>query len=292
MVSLIREFVMAITASNRAWTRLRRNHVAWVTAGTIVFLILAGSLGPSLMGASGPNAISQVTFARPSASYPLGTDELGRNVLVQLLYGVRTSLAVGFLSALSASAVGIAIGATAGFVGGFIENLMMRITEIFQVMPTFILAAVIVAFAGPGVLPVIVVIAILSWPQTARVMRAEVLRIKTLEFVDAVRCLGIRESSILWFEVVPNAMGPVIALSTLIVGQAILLEASLAFFGLTTPDVPSWGLLLNSGQRFYYQAWWLSVFPGMAILITVLAFNLLGDCINDAFRPRSAERRP
>ena len=282
---------MTNTAGNRAWSRLHRNRVAWLTAGTIAFLIVAGSVGPTLVGASGPNAISSMTFAHPSASYPLGTDELGRSVLAQLLYGIRTSLAVGILSALSASAVGIALGATAGFTGGVIENILMRVAEIFQVMPTFVLAAVIVAFAGPGVLRVIFVIAILSWPQTARVMRAEVLRVKTLEFVDAVRCLGIRETSILWFEIVPNAIGPVIALATLIVGQAILLEASLAFFGLTTPDIPSWGLMLNSGQRFFYQAWWLSVFPGMAMLITVLAFNLLGDCISDAFRPRTAERR-
>lgn len=279
---------MATTASSRAWTRLRANRLAWTCAAVISTLIVAGLVGPSLLG-QGPNVISQTTFAPPSLSYPLGTDELGRNVLVQLLYGIRTSLTVGLLAALSATFIGITIGAMAGFAGGAVETVMMRITEIFQVMPTFILASVIVALAGPGLAQVIAVIAILSWPQTARLMRGEVLRVKTLEFVDAMRCLGMREASILWFEVVPNAVAPVIALGTLIIGQAILLEASLSFFGLTTPDIPSWGQMLSSGQRFFYQAWWLSVLPGVAILVTVLAFNVLGDCVSDAFSPRAAE---
>jgi peptide/nickel transport system permease protein len=255
----------------------------------IVLLLFAGVFGPTLAG-EGPNVISRLTFAPPSLGHPLGTDELGRNVLTQLLYGVRTSLTVGLLAAISAATIGITVGAVAGFAGGRIESLAMRVTEIFQVMPTFILASVIVALAGPGMARVIAVIAILSWPQTARLMRGEVLRVKTLEFVDAVRCLGVREPAILWFEVVPNAIAPVVALATLIVGHAILLEASLSFFGLTTPDVPSWGLMLNSGQRFYYQAWWLSVFPGIAILLTVLAFNILGDCVSDAFNPRMSEK--
>jgi peptide/nickel transport system permease protein len=281
---------MATSASSRAWARLRANKLAWISASTVLALILAAIFGPSLTG-EGPNVISRLTFAPPSLSHPFGTDELGRNVLTQLLYGIRTSLTVGMLAATSAAVIGITIGAIAGFAGGRVESVVMRITEIFQVMPTFILASVIVALAGPGMMRVIAVIAILSWPQTARLMRGEVLRVKTLEFVDAMRCLGIREPAILWFEVVPNAIAPVVALATLIVGQAILLEASLSFFGLTTPDIPSWGLMLNSGQRFYYQAWWLSVFPGLAILITVLAFNIFGDCVSEAFNPRASERK-
>jgi peptide/nickel transport system permease protein len=147
---------------------------------------------------------------------------------------------------------------------------------------------VIVALAGPGLSHVVAVIALLSWPQTARVARGEVLRVSRLDFVDGLRCLGVPEWRILLAEVVPNAIGPVIALGTLIVGNAILLEASLSFLGLSSPDLVSWGRILSVGQRFLFQAWWLSVFPGLAIFLTVLAFNLLGDALGDVLNPRRA----
>jgi peptide/nickel transport system permease protein len=164
---------------------------------------------------------------------------------------------------------------------------IMRVTEIFQSMPNFVLAALIVALMGPGESRVIFVIAALSWPQTARLMRGEVMRVKQLEFVKAARCLGKSESRILFSEVVPNCLAPVIAIGTLTIAQAILLEASLSFFGLTNPDTISWGRILTSGQRFIFQAWWLSLFPGLAIFLTVLAFNILGDALRQAFDPKS-----
>ncbi|CAN7671374.1 ABC transporter permease [Caballeronia sp. LjRoot34] len=231
--------------------------------------------------------LSDNILTGPTSDDWLGTDELGRGVFSLLVAGAQTSMLVGLLAAASATVIGIAIGATAGFVGGKVDTAIMRLAEIFQVMPTFVLAAVIVAMAGPGTARVIAVIAILSWPQTARLMRGEVLRVKSLEYVDAARCLGIREGFILSREVVPNAITPVIAMGTLIIGQAILLEAALGFFGLTAPDTFSWGQVLNSGQHFFFQAWWLSVFPGAAIFITVLAFNVFGDAVNSAFNPRA-----
>jgi peptide/nickel transport system permease protein len=164
----------------------------------------------------------------------------------------------------------------------------MRVAEFFQVMPTFILAVVIVALAGPGLSHVVAVIALLSWPQTARVARGEVLRVSRLDFVDGVRCLGVPEWKILLREVIPNSIGPVVALGTLIVGNAILVEASLSFLGLSRPDLVSWGRVLSTGQRFLFTAWWLSIFPGLAIFLTVLAFNLLGDALGDALNPRRA----
>jgi len=281
---------MAISAGSRAWQRLKRNPLAWVSGGFILLLVVIAAIGPSLLQDTTQSQISNDLLSGPSRTTLLGTDELGRSILTQLVYGVRTSLLVGVLAAASATLFGTAIGAIAGFSGGAIDLVLMRIAEVFQVMPTFILGAVIVALAGPGVFRVVVVIALLAWPQTARVMRGEVLRVKSLEFVAAVRCLGMRESAILWSEIVPNAIAPVIALGTLVIGQAILLEAALGFFGLTTPDVASWGLLLNDGQRFIRQAWWISVFPGLAILATVLAFNLFGDCIGAALNPRAKER--
>jgi peptide/nickel transport system permease protein len=158
------------------------------------------------------------------------------------------------------------------------------------VVPSFILAALIVALSGSGLPQIITVIAILAWPQTARLMRGEVLRIKRLEFSAAMRCLGLGEARILALEIVPNAVPPVLAVGTLIVGQAILLEAALSFFGLGNPDVVSWGRMLNHGQQFLGSGWWMSFFPGMAIFLTVLSFNLLGDAIGVALDPRRGGR--
>ena len=237
-----------------------------------------------------PHQISDQAMAGPSLDHPLGTDELGRDMLLGVLYGSQVSLAVGLSAAIGATLLGVMLGAAAGFYGGWLDLAVMRIAEMFQVVPSFILAAVIVAMSGTGLTRVVAVIVLLAWPQIARITRGEVLRIKQLEFVDAVRCLGIPERSILAFEVVPNAMAPVLAAGTLIVAQAILLEASLSFLGLSSADIVSWGRMLNAGQRFLFNAWWMSVFPGMAIFLTVLAFNLLGDAIGSALNPRTVTR--
>lgn len=259
--------------------------------GTIsLLIILALALAAVLANflfTGDPKQISEDVMLAPSFAHPLGTDELGRDVLTNIVYGIRVSLTVGLLAALGASSLGSVLGALAGYYGGALDLIVMRISEIFQVIPTFILAAVIVALSGPGLPQIIIVIVILSWPQTARLMRSEVLRIRKLEYVDAVRCLGVSERRILVAEVVPNAIAPALAVCTLIVGQAILLEASLAFFGLSSPDIVSWGQMLNSGQRFLFNAWWLSFFPGLAIFVTVLAFNLIGDAVGFALNPRA-----
>ncbi|MDE4175405.1 ABC transporter permease [Phaeobacter sp. PT47_59] len=182
--------------------------------------------------------------------------------------------------------IGIIAGAIAGFYGGIVDIMIMRITEMFQIMPMFVLAALIVAMTGAGLTQVILVIALLSWPQVAHLMRGEVLRVRQMEFIQAAYVLGIRERFIILRQVIPNALTPVIALTTLMIGQAILLEASLGFLGLSNPEQMSWGKMLNNGQRFVSQAWWLSAFPGMAIFMTVLAFNLAGDAVGRMFDPR------
>lgn len=251
----------------------------------ILLLACVAIAGPILYPGD-PLAISEHMLLRPGGSYWLGTDDLGRDVLAELVYGVRVSLFVGVVAAFAATIAGTAVGAIAGYFGGWFDTVVMRIAEFFQVMPTFILAVVIVALMGPGLTRVIAVIALLSWPQTARVARGEVLRVSQLDFVDGARCLGIPEWRILLGEVLPNAIGPVIALGTLVVGYAILLEASLSFLGLSSPDTVSWGRLLSVGQRFLFSAWWLSAFPGLAIFLTVLAFNLLGDTLGEMLNPR------
>jgi peptide/nickel transport system permease protein len=271
----------------RALARLRANPAAWASAGFVLVLCAVTLAVHLLLPADTPYTISKDVLQAPGAAYWLGTDDLGRSVLLLVVWGARVSLTVGIVSAAAAGVIGIVIGAVAAYVGGALDMVVMRITEFFQVMPIFVLAALIVAMAGPGESRVIVVIAALAWPQTARVIRAEVLRIKALGYVEAARCLGISETRILMFDVVPNALAPVIAVSTLTAAFAILLEAALSFFGLTSADTISWGLILSAGQRLIFQAWWLSLFPGLMILLTALAFNVFGDCVREALDPRS-----
>ena len=272
---------------HRAWRRFlgyRAGPLALLYVAALVLIAVMAQFLPGL----DPHRISDEVMRAPSFAHPLGTDELGRDVATGILFGTQVSMTVGFAAAIAATLIGVGVGAVAGYYGGLLDTLVMRIAEIFQVVPSFILAAVIVALSGPGLTRVVAVIALLAWPQIARLMRGEVLRIKELEFVDAVRCLGVREPIILATEVIPNAVAPVLAAGTLIVAQAILLEAALSFLGLSSADLISWGRMLNSGQRFLYNAWWLSLFPGMAIFATVLAFNLLGDAIGSALNPKAA----
>lgn len=263
---------------------------AGIAAGAYVSVLALVALATLLVPGVDPHQISDKAMAAPSLEHLLGTDELGRDMLTGILWGSQVSLAVGVSAALGATLLGVLLGAAAGFYGGWLDLAVMRIAEMFQVVPSFILAAVIVALSGTGLTQVVAVIVLLAWPQIARITRGEVLRVKQLEFVDAVRCLGKREWEILTAEVVPNAMAPVLAAGTLVVAQAILLEASLSFLGLSSADIVSWGRMLNAGQRFLFNAWWMSVFPGLAIFLTVLAFNLLGDAIGSALNPRTITR--
>jgi len=260
---------------------------AGVASGAYVALLALVAVASLLVPGIDPHQISDQAMAAPSLEHLLGTDELGRDMLTGILYGTQVSLAVGVSAAIGATLLGVLLGAAAGFYGGWLDLAVMRVAEMFQVVPSFILAAVIVALSGTGLAQVVAVIMLLAWPQIARITRGEVMRIKQLEFVDAVRCLGRREWEILASEVVPNAMAPVLAAGTLVVAQAILLEASLSFLGLSSADIISWGRMLNAGQRFLFNAWWMSVFPGLAIFLTVLAFNLLGDAIGSALNPRT-----
>lgn len=237
-----------------------------------------------------PTTISVDLLAPPSWAHPFGTDDLGRDVFLQFVDGVQVSFIVGFAAAAATCLLGVVVGSYAGFSGGRVDLLLMRITEMFQVIPTFVLAAVIVAMWGPGLIRVVIVIALLAWPQVALVIRGEVLRIKKLDFVDSVRCLGYSEGYILVREIVPNALRPVLALGTLAVGQAILLEASLSFLGLSDPALISWGRMLATGQNYLLNAWWMSVFPGLAIFATVLSCNLVGDALGSFVNPKDKGR--
>ncbi len=221
----------------------------------------------------------------PSAAYPLGTDQLGRDVLSRLIYGARISLSIGFIAVGIAIAVGVAVGGLAGFAGGWADAVLMRLVDTMLSIPTIFLLLAIIAFIGPGIYVIMAVIGLTSWMGVARLVRAEVLSLKEREYVLAARAIGASSWRVLTRHVLPNAMAPVIVSATLGVGGAILTESVLSYLGLgVQPPMPSWGNILNEGRVALGVAWWLTVSPGVCILITVLAFNLLGEGIRERFR--------
>jgi len=260
--------------------------------GLIGFVILAIAIaiavfGPTLFPTS-PWRMVQRPFLPPFSvkGFPLGTDALGRDVLAGIIYGARVSLLVGLVSTLAALAVGIPVGAIAGYYGGRIGDALMRFTEFFQTVPSFALAIVLVAILQPSIVSIVLAIAIVSWPPVARLVRGEVLSLRTREYVQAAVVTGQSHGWIIWREILPNALSPVIVLASLMVATAILLESSLSFLGLGDPNLMSWGYMVGAGRTVIRQAWWITVFPGIAILLAVLALNLIGEGLNDALNPR------
>lgn len=220
----------------------------------------------------------------------LGTDYLGRDVLTMLIYGGRATLLVGAVAALLSVVIGITVGALAGYYGGKVDALLMRITEFFQVLPALLFAMVVVVLFSPTILTVTIAIGIVSWTGTARLTRAEFLKFKSLEFVRAERAIGAGNARIIWGVILPNALPPLIVSATLAVGAAILFEAGLSFLGLGDPNQMSWGLMIGSSRQYVLSCWWAVAFPGAAIFITVLAVSLIGDGLNDALNPKLRER--
>jgi peptide/nickel transport system permease protein len=221
----------------------------------------------------------------------LGSDSLGRDVAAGIAYGARVSLLIGAVSTAVALFLGVTLGAVAGYAGGAIDDLVMRFTEFFQTIPSFILAIVLVAIFSPSLGSIVVAIAIVSWPPVTRVIRAEFLSLRSREFVQAAEVLGRSRTAIVCMEILPNALSPLIVLASLMVANAILLESGLSFLGLGDPNLMSWGFMIGAGRSVIRLAWWMSVFPGLAIFLTVLALNLVGEGLNDALNPRLARRR-
>ena len=252
--------------------------------------ILAVTLfGPMIMAAD-PFEIAGAPMTPPGADALLGTDYLGRDVLTGMVYGGRATLLVGVVAAVLSMAIGLTVGALAGYYGGWIDETLMRITEFFQVLPTLLFAMVLVTLFSPSLATIAIAIGVVSWPGTARLARGEFLRLKRREYVLAERVIGAGDARIIWRVILPNALAPLIVSATLAIGTAILFEAGLSFLGLGDPNIMSWGLMIGSNRPYILTAWWAVTLPGAAIFLTVLAVSLIGDGLNDALNPNSRGR--
>ena len=269
------------------WRALRRNRLALAGGVVVVVLALLALLAP-VISPRDPNRLDvKRILDAPSKAHPLGTDQLGRDVLSRMLYGARVSLAVGFVSVGIAAAIGIVLGSLAGYHGGTTDAMVMRLVDLMLVFPRFFLLLAVLAFLRPSIWTIMTVIGLTGWMSVARLVRAEFLSLKEREFVLWSQSIGATAFRIIWRHILPNAMAPVLVAMTLGIPAAILTESGLSFLGLgVQPPHATWGNILNEGKDAIEIGWWLSVYPGLAILVTVLSYNLLGEGIRDALDPR------
>ena len=271
------------------WKGYRRNAGA-VIGLVVLMLIFVLSAAAPVLYPQDPFRLVGTPMQPPSLDFLLGTDSLGRDVAAGIAHGASVSLMVGVIATLAAVFIGTLVGAVSGYFGGIADALLMRLTEVFQTIPSFIFAIVLVAVLSPSIESIVIAIATVSWPSVARLVRGEVLSLRRREFIQASVTLGVPTSRILLLEVLPNALSPIIVAASLMVATAILIESGLAFLGLGDPNLISWGFLVGSGRTVLRSAWWVCTVPGIAILITVLAINLVGEGLNDALNPRLRRR--
>ena len=266
---------------------LLKNRMAAAGLAFITLILILAIFAP-LLATHNPTAIdTDAVLTPPSAGHFFGTDTLGRDIFSRIVYGSRISLSIGFIAVGIALLVGIAFGAVAGYYGGRIDSAMMRFVDIMLCFPTLFLILAVIAFLEPSIFNIMVVIGLTNWMGVARLVRAEVLTLKERDFVAASRVMGAGDGWIIARHLIPNAIGPVLVSATLSIGGAILLESSLSFLGIgVQPPTPSWGNILMDGKSTLGVAWWLTIFPGIFILLTVLAYNLLGEGLRDLLEPR------
>jgi peptide/nickel transport system permease protein len=269
------------------WPRLARNRFA-VIGGIVVLLLLVVSLAAPLIVPFSPNEINAWEVLNPpSLKHWFGTDDLGRDVLSRVIYGARISLLVGFVAAGIAVLIGTVVGLLAGFYGSWTDNLLMRVVDIMFCFPAFFLILAVITFLRPSIWYIMGIIGLTGWMGVARMVRAEVLSIREMDYIMAARCIGCSDKRVIFRHILPNAVAPALVAATLGIAGAILTESALSFLGIgVQPPTPSWGNILTSGKDYIEFAWWLSLYPGLAILVTVLAYNLLGEGVRDALDPR------
>jgi peptide/nickel transport system permease protein len=270
------------------WKRLRRQRLALVGGGVLILLVFVALLAPLL---APQDPLAQDLYGRlqaPSLEHPFGTDDFGRDILSRIIYGARISLRIGLVAITAALAVGTVLGLLAGYWGGIIDTLIMRIMDLLLAFPSILLAIAVVAVTGPGIDNAIMAVSVVLIPQFARLVRSSVLSVREMAYVEAARALGAGQARILLISVLPNCMAPIIVQTTLSLGTAILDAAGLSFLGLgAQPPTPEWGAMLAGGRELLLEAPWVMTFPGLAIFAVVLALNLFGDGLRDALDPKT-----
>lgn len=282
-----------------AWERLRRDRVAMISLAVIVLVALVAIFAPVISWVVGhpPDFQYRQTGLTPAGlpkppttTFLFGTDDLGRDILVRIAYGARISLLVGVVSTAIAVAIGVVIGLSAGYFGGIVDTVLARLVDVVLSVPFLLMAIALVSLTGPSLTVSILVIAFFSWAAVARIVRGQVLSAREKEYVEAAQSLGAGDARIMFLDILPNVLAPVIVYTTLLIPTVIVVEATLSFLGLGVPEpTATWGGMLNGSINYYRQAWWYIAFPGAALLVTTLAFNLFGDGVRDALDPR-AER--
>jgi len=274
------------------WRHFKKNRLGVGGLVIIVIVFFIAIFAPFLSLYDPGKTDVSLKLKPPSFQHYLGTDQLGRDVFSRMLYGSQISLSVGFVAVGISILIGILVGAMAGYKGGWVDSLLMRFVDIMLSFPSFFLILTVVAILRPNIYNVMIVIGITSWEGTARFVRAEFLSLRERDYVQAARALGVKDRRIIFRHILPNALAPVFVTASLGVASAILIEAGLSFLGFgVQPPAPSWGNILTEGRTYIFDAWWLTVFPGLAILITVLSFNLFGEGLRDALDPRLRGRR-
>ncbi|MBB3164347.1 ABC transporter permease [Rhizobium laguerreae] len=274
---------------SRAWRKLKANKGALVGLAIIAFFAILAVAAP-ILPIPDPNATSWSAIRKaPSAAHWLGTDDIGRDILSRMIWGAQASLMAGVFSVAIAVVIGVPFGLVSGYFGGWIDMVISRITEAFLAMPFLITAIALAAFLGPSLTNAMIAIGLSAMPVFVRLTRGQVLSVKTEEYVEGARSIGLRSSSIITRYILPNVFAPILVQATLTIATAIIAEASLSFLGLgQQPPAPSWGSMLNVAKNFLSQAPWMAMWPGAAIFFVVIGFNLLGDGLRDALDPREA----
>jgi ABC-type dipeptide/oligopeptide/nickel transport system permease subunit len=279
-----------------AWRRLRRDRLAMASLAVIVLITLLAIFAPVFTGLTGHPPNKQYPFGLtvdglprpPSSTFWFGTDDLGRDLLVRIAYGARVSLAVGVVATVLTVILGVVIGIMAGFLGGIVDTVLARLVDVVLSIPFLLVAIALVSITGPSLTVTVLVIAFFSWASVARIVRGQVLSIKEREYVEAARSLGAEDRRIMFVDILPNVLAPVIVYTTLLIPVVIVVQATLSFLGLgLAPPTADWGGMLAEAQAYYQTSWWFLAAPGLALLITTLAFNLFGDGVRDAVDPRA-----